>query len=106
MQSTDRSTAILIEYANSKTLEMATNNLVAYWDEPYVHQYTGHFSEERYLSQVDSQVLYEALDSLAVKVTGETTGVNGIDWFKSLDPPDIRNPFRVMVHLYIQLIVL
>ncbi len=70
---------------------------IQYWDEQYVQKYMGDSFGDLYLSQVDSAVLYEGLDSLAIKVAGETTGVEGMDWFKSIEAPDIRSPFSAMV---------
>ncbi len=75
-----------------------TEKIVEYWEDPYLQRYMGDTIGDRWLSQVDSAVLFEGLDSLAIKVTGEVTGIDGSDWFKSLEAPDIRNPFSVMVN--------
>ncbi len=71
--------------------------IVQYWDDPYMPKYMGDTYREKYFSLVDEKVLYEGLDRLAIKVTGDTTGVPEIDWFKDLEHPDIRQPFDVMV---------
>ena len=75
----------------------SSNDIVEYWQEQYIPKYMGDCYGDIYLSQVDSTFLYEGLDSLSIKVTGETTGVDGVEWFKDLPAPDIRTPFNVMV---------
>ena len=70
---------------------------VQYWEDQYVQKYMSDSTGELHLSNVDSSVLYEGLDSLKIKVAGETTGLTNLDWFKDIEMPDIRSPFKVMV---------
>ncbi len=77
------------------------NPIVGYWDEPYVPKYMADFSGNKYISAVDSQTLYDGLENLVITVASDTTGVNTMDWFTSLEAPDIRNPFSSMVYIYI-----
>ncbi len=79
------------------------DNVVEYWEDFYVQRYMGDCYGDVYLSQVDSAVLYDGIDALTIKAVGETTGVDGIEWFSELDPPDIRFPFSAMVRILIGL---
>ncbi len=71
--------------------------IVKYWEDPYVPTYMGDCFGDTYTSQVDSQVLYKALEDLTIKVASETTGVDSIEWFDEIPVPDLRNPFKAMV---------
>ncbi len=79
----------------------SSNGIVAYWDDIYVPKYMTDSNGDPCLSQVDNTVLYNGIDQLQIKVAGETTGVDNLEWFKDLEMPDIRNPFDVMVDIYI-----
>ncbi len=87
--------------------DMASSNsaLVEYWEDQYVQSYMSDSSGDMYLSQVDSQILYDGLARLKIKVAGETTGVDGIEWFKDVERPDIRNPFSMMVSESVRIIL-
>ncbi len=69
---------------------------VLYWEKLYLQKYSGDGSQ-RYISQVDHEVLYNGLDNLTIKVAGQTTGVPSTDFFASIERPDFRNPFPVIV---------
>ncbi len=74
------------------------DKVVEYWDDCYVPKYMSNSAGDLCLNQVDTAVLYEAIDNLQVKVAGDTTGVTNIEWFYDIEKPDIRNPFEVMVN--------
>ncbi len=71
--------------------------VVEYWEDVYLQKYMGDAFGDLQLSQVDTHILYDGLDALIIKATGESTGVDNANWFKSLDAPDIRTPFSTMV---------
>ncbi len=71
--------------------------IVEYWEDLYLQKYPGDCTTESVLSSVDHKTLYTGLDSLLIKVTGESTGVDGSEWFKLLEAPDYRSPFPDMV---------
>ena len=76
---------------------MATDSTVEYWEEYYIKKYMGDCFETTYLSPVDTSILYDGLDSLKIKVAGETTGVDSMAWFQELPEPDLRCPFGDIV---------
>ncbi len=76
--------------------------VVEYWEEVYQPKYAGDCTTDTVLSPVDHKALYTALDSLIIKVTGETTGVDGTEWFKLLEAPDYRSPFPDMVKVMLK----
>ncbi len=86
-----------IENFTSKIESFTSKMSVQYWEDQYVQKYMANSDGDVYLSQVDSSVLYDGLDSLRIKVAGETTGLHSVEWLRDLEPPDIRYPFKDMV---------